>query len=371
MSKVSSSPQGNTSPPLNPDSPSVASSPAGKTGKRFQTPGSRELKAEVAKSSKSSKRISGGKSAKITPLNATRIEEEGPEDFDFERFQEDQKDSGVDFSREEHFLLPALSVPFKNGSKDKDDKRRKQDNHNRSDTHYILELDEDLISEGFPSDLPSGLIDIEGNLVGEFDFRFNLEEDENSLDSIDHRKQGGRRKSLKSIKSKCVTECNTSSSSRNSKMSHNHNHNHKCSTSCKMNGLESSPIKTYANSNSNSTNVSEGENFQHVSNSSNSGKGVREFVHRRPSRGAHAPLDRHQSSGATSGSSSTITQHYYPEGGWGFVVLVTATSCHSLLCGIQLSFGILMMPIFNKFGDHLASPSGSVKHNFVVIWVIN
>lgn len=67
-----------------------------------------------------------------------------------------------------------------------------------------------------------------------------------------------------------------------------------------------------------------------------------------------APFDRHHSSGGTSSnSSSTITQHYYPESGYGYVVLVTCTICHALTSGFQLSFGILANPIMDKFGSEL------------------
>lgn len=69
-----------------------------------------------------------------------------------------------------------------------------------------------------------------------------------------------------------------------------------------------------------------------------------------------APFDRHHSSGGGSSSqnsSSTITQHYYPEGGWGYMILITSTICHVLTCGFQLSFSVLWNAIMDKFGSEL------------------
>lgn len=68
-----------------------------------------------------------------------------------------------------------------------------------------------------------------------------------------------------------------------------------------------------------------------------------------------APIDRHHSSGGGSSTngSNTITQHYYPESGWGYVVLFTCTLCHILTAGFQLSFGVLWQALLDKFGKEL------------------
>lgn len=39
---------------------------------------------------------------------------------------------------------------------------------------------------------------------------------------------------------------------------------------------------------------------------------------------------------------STIRQHYYPEGGYGWIILVAASIVHGLTTGLQLSFGIML-----------------------------
>ena len=46
---------------------------------------------------------------------------------------------------------------------------------------------------------------------------------------------------------------------------------------------------------------------------------------------------------------ASIFQHYYPEGGWGIVVLVCATMVQVLVHGLQLSFGVLSPWICRKF----------------------
>ncbi|QQP50281.1 Uncharacterized protein FKW44_011233, partial [Caligus rogercresseyi] len=38
---------------------------------------------------------------------------------------------------------------------------------------------------------------------------------------------------------------------------------------------------------------------------------------------------------------ASIFQHYYPEGGWGYVIVVTALAVSMLNHGMQLSFGYL------------------------------
>jgi len=67
-----------------------------------------------------------------------------------------------------------------------------------------------------------------------------------------------------------------------------------------------------------------------------------------------AGLDRKHSSGGTSNNSSTsstITQHYYPEGEFGYVIVAAAFFSHALLCGMEFSFGILSVPLSEKFQE--------------------
>lgn len=51
---------------------------------------------------------------------------------------------------------------------------------------------------------------------------------------------------------------------------------------------------------------------------------------------------------------STIRQHYYPEGGWGWIVCGVGFLVHLLTSGLQLSFGLLYLYTLHHLGD--ASP---------------
>ena len=53
---------------------------------------------------------------------------------------------------------------------------------------------------------------------------------------------------------------------------------------------------------------------------------------------------------------ATIRQHYYPEGGWGFVVVIVAVIVQIITHGLQLSFGILILAIKRRWPD-----AGSVQ----------
>lgn len=47
-----------------------------------------------------------------------------------------------------------------------------------------------------------------------------------------------------------------------------------------------------------------------------------------------------------------LWQHYYPEGGWGWVVVTVSVLVHVLTHGLQLSFAMLISPIAAKFPPH-------------------
>lgn len=47
-----------------------------------------------------------------------------------------------------------------------------------------------------------------------------------------------------------------------------------------------------------------------------------------------------------------LWQHYYPEGGWGWVVVTVSVLVHVLTHGLQLSFAMLISPIATKFPPH-------------------
>ncbi|KFM82917.1 hypothetical protein X975_26339, partial [Stegodyphus mimosarum] len=46
---------------------------------------------------------------------------------------------------------------------------------------------------------------------------------------------------------------------------------------------------------------------------------------------------------------ATIRQHYYPEGGWGYVVCVCAVLVEIISGGVQASFGLLLITIMTTF----------------------
>ncbi|KAJ8921714.1 hypothetical protein NQ315_010624 [Exocentrus adspersus] len=54
----------------------------------------------------------------------------------------------------------------------------------------------------------------------------------------------------------------------------------------------------------------------------------------------------------------TLKQHYYPEGGWGWVVLVCAILVHILSHGLHTSAGLFYTEMIKKFGTAVAEPTG-------------
>lgn len=53
-----------------------------------------------------------------------------------------------------------------------------------------------------------------------------------------------------------------------------------------------------------------------------------------------------------------LRRHYYPEAGWGWVVVVCACMVHLLNHGTQLSFGALERDVVKKFRDANYSRTG-------------
>lgn len=47
-----------------------------------------------------------------------------------------------------------------------------------------------------------------------------------------------------------------------------------------------------------------------------------------------------------------MTQHYYPEGGWGWVVVGVASIIHALNHGLHMAFGALLPLAMNRFSQH-------------------
>lgn len=55
----------------------------------------------------------------------------------------------------------------------------------------------------------------------------------------------------------------------------------------------------------------------------------------------------------------TLKQHYYPEGGWGWVVLICAVLVHVLSHGLHTSTGLVYLEILDKFGVAVKEPAGT------------
>ena len=56
---------------------------------------------------------------------------------------------------------------------------------------------------------------------------------------------------------------------------------------------------------------------------------------------------------------ATIRQHYYPEGGWGYIVLLSAFLANVLAHGLQLSFGVLLLAIQRRWASQTSPVSAS------------
>ena len=46
---------------------------------------------------------------------------------------------------------------------------------------------------------------------------------------------------------------------------------------------------------------------------------------------------------------ATIRQHYYPEGGWGYVVVLVGFLVQAVAHGLQLAFGVLLIAVLRRF----------------------
>lgn len=56
----------------------------------------------------------------------------------------------------------------------------------------------------------------------------------------------------------------------------------------------------------------------------------------------------------------TLKQHYYPEGGWGWVVAAVAVAAHLLSHGLHLASGVFVQELVRKFGTDAVVPAGTV-----------
>lgn len=59
---------------------------------------------------------------------------------------------------------------------------------------------------------------------------------------------------------------------------------------------------------------------------------------------------------------ATLYRHYYPEGGWGYVIVTCSVLVSVLGQGLQLSFGHLLNPLALKFGVPNSGDIGEYPH---------
>jgi hypothetical protein len=290
--------------------------------------------------------------------------------------------------------------------------------HNRDENEECFDFEDAEISVGLPSDLPSGMVDIEGNIIGNAnDVRFGQDDDDDDEDDSfcdenpPHRHTKIKNKlSTTNIIDNEHSSTNSGavdllpSSSREPYDSSRSYNNNNVPSSLSDNCIEDGPSDSHSSiimGSSAGTNPSRKKSILSNRNRSRftrSGGGVsmnsfkgsaggssiisdgkmgsmngsfnsqfynnfytraaRRNDFQRYTRGPYAPLDRCNSTSASSANSSTIFQHYYPEGGWGFVVLATAMFSHALLCGFLLSAGVFSIKTMDKFGHELRVETG-------------
>ena len=64
---------------------------------------------------------------------------------------------------------------------------------------------------------------------------------------------------------------------------------------------------------------------------------------------------------------ASIFQHYYPEGGWGYIVLICGFFVQLISNGFQEVFGILMVIISTRL--HISSPAKIGKMILDAVWL--
>lgn len=59
---------------------------------------------------------------------------------------------------------------------------------------------------------------------------------------------------------------------------------------------------------------------------------------------------------------TAIRQHYYPEGGWGWIICGAGFIVHLFTTGLQLSFGLLYLHTLHHIGNHALMDTGECIH---------
>lgn len=54
-----------------------------------------------------------------------------------------------------------------------------------------------------------------------------------------------------------------------------------------------------------------------------------------------------------------LLQHFYPDGGWGWIVSGVAFLAHVLTTGFQLSYGLLLLYAMRHLGQEVATETGT------------
>lgn len=65
----------------------------------------------------------------------------------------------------------------------------------------------------------------------------------------------------------------------------------------------------------------------------------------------------------------TLKQHYYPEGGWGWVVVTCSLVVQILTHGLQLGSGVLVPETVNRFGNDIEMQAGTTSYLHLLILV--
>lgn len=90
--------------------------------------------------------------------------------------------------------------------------------------------------------------------------------------------------------------------------------------------------------------------------------------HHLPSCHHKGPVSRISSISATS-TQSTIKQHYYPEGGWGFVVVIVSTLVAVLNHGLHMSSGVILLGMMSRFNTVELVDTGLLEIDYMLISV--
>lgn len=61
----------------------------------------------------------------------------------------------------------------------------------------------------------------------------------------------------------------------------------------------------------------------------------------------------------------TLKQHYYPEGGWGWVIIFCAVIVQMLTHGLQVGSGVLVSQCIRTFGVNIVYLAGRIEFYFL------